>query len=101
MADTKITESTLLAAGYKEYPVGRADAHLRLFQKRFDDNSGAMYFVNFRYWRQPERTYDAEMACETASHGYVWVTIKEDSIETTELRAGLMWAAAGSVYYDL
>jgi hypothetical protein len=98
-----ITPDNLRDQGYREYPVPAIDKYDRLFQKRIDDQAGAMYFVNFREWHHSDgtNTYDADMSCETATHGHVWVTIKEDTIEATENRAGLMWAAAGSVYYDL
>lgn len=100
---TKAFDAELIAAGYRQYLPPRIDNYTRLFQKRVDDGAGAMYFINFREWQHPHGnpTYDAEMSCDTASHGHVWITIKEDSIEATETRAGLMWVAAGSVYYDL
>lgn len=99
----QITREALLEAGYREHPDHRVGSCDHLFQKRIDDFNGAMYFVNFREWRHPDGNFawDAELACETTSGGYVWVTIKEDTIVATESRAGLMWAAAGSVYYDL
>jgi hypothetical protein len=100
MSDS-ITVASLTDAGYREYPVPSIFKYDRLFQKRMDSADGAMYFVNFREWRHPDRTtYDADLCCETASGGTIWVTIKEESIRATELRAAAIWAAVGSVYYD-
>jgi hypothetical protein len=98
----KTTADALLAAGYREYPPTRIDTSKRLFQKRVDDDRGTLYFVNFHEWDHPDGSvrYDAQLACETSTNGYAWVTVQESGIRETELRIAQIWAAAGSVYYE-
>jgi hypothetical protein len=97
-----ITPETLLAAGYKEFPMASHVQYDRLFQRRVEDCDGTLYFINFREWNyNGTRSFDAYLSCCTSSGGTVWIAIKEAEIRETEVRAGLMWAAAGSVYYDV
>lgn len=96
------TADALLADGYREFPPPAFDHYKRLFQKRVTDAAGTLYFVNFREWDHPNGStkYDADLSCDTATGGTVWITIKEDGIRHTESRAAALWAAAGSVYYE-
>jgi hypothetical protein len=97
----QITAEALIAAGYKEFPSPPSGSYRRLFQKRVTDADGTLYILDFREWhRMPDVAYDAAMCCDTASGGYLWATFREDSIRATEIRAGLLWAAAGCVRYD-
>jgi hypothetical protein len=99
-----VSPANLLARGYREFPDTMEKA-TRLFQKAFDDAHGRRYFITFREWAHPilcqGLSYDAEIAVETGSSGYVWATIKEGTISATEERAEVLWAACGEVYYEV
>jgi hypothetical protein len=100
MEGTAINAENLRRKGYKEYPPGM-DTYTRLFQRPVRDEQGRLYFVNFREWQfRGTTSYDAQLACDTGSGGHVWATIKEETIEATEVRAAQLWEASGAVRYD-
>lgn len=102
---TPITAAALLACGYREFPRGPIDSeHIsRLFQKAFDDAKGRKYFITFREWpplgAKRCATYDAQIACNTKTGGYLWATIREISIEETESQMAAIWETVG-MYYE-
>ena len=99
---TEITAQNLVDRGYKRYKPIAPNAEECFYQKRFDDECGKKYFIEFREW-DFERlgvSYDTRICCYTDSDGYIWCTIREDTIEQAEQRAIAIWQAAGSVYYE-
>lgn len=91
---TTITGDALIAAGYREHEVRKSsiERYDRLYQKCFKDKHGKRYYLNFRLWGLGGRdTFDANLSCDTATGGTVWLTIKEETIEATEQMAAQMW----------
>lgn len=101
---TTITPEALIAAGYQEFRPPPTDNADRMFQRRVTDDGGTRYFVTFRMWTWAQLghppSFDAAVHADTDTGGYVWVTIREASIEATEARAAAIWQAAGAVYYE-
>jgi hypothetical protein len=100
--DTPISKESLLMLGYREFPPNKAiDSSEAMFQKRIKDDKGTLYFVNFRRWKyNNHNSWDSQLFCDSDSGGYLWATIKEDTIEKTESRIRALWKANGGKRYD-
>jgi hypothetical protein len=102
---TPVTPEALIARGYV---IVKDTLHKsnRIFQKRFDDDCGKKYFLTFSEWVPSEELpipsigYESECRFETSTDGYVWITIKESTIEAVETLAEALWVTTGSVYYE-
>lgn len=100
-----ITPEALLAAGYLRSRSGPHSAHpyaSALYQKRFEDEGGTRYFINF--WQYTERGGSATWMCElTQNDPHMTFQIHRPSCITKAEQACLLfWVTlAGSAYYEV
>lgn len=97
-----ITPEKLLEAGYKEFPLSYLDKCDRNFQRSIRDDKGKrLYFVTIRLWTHLHWiSWDCLMCTDSDTDGYLWATIRENTIQGMESRAEALWKAAGAKAYD-
>lgn len=101
--EQNITADGLILRGYKEYPPNKGmDSFYRAFQKAIDDDNGKrLYFINIRQWKHNHwESWDCQVCTDSDTGGYLWATMRENTIELMESRAEAMWKAAGAKPYD-
>ena len=99
-----ITDKLLLDNGYKEYhdSFGIADC---LFQKKFENEKGIMYFIEFYKYEEDDDWIRYEVKLTTTKNKYaleilMYCIDKEMTIEQIEREVLVMWYGLRCNYYE-
>lgn len=107
-------EKKLIEYGYKKWiPNSRIDLFDYSYQKRFDDDLGKKYFIDFQFYDYTKYYKDHGISVK-ASVTFnndneepgkldkpVWLDFDFNSIEQAETFVEVMWKASNSQYYEL
>lgn len=107
-------EKTLTEHGYKKWiPNSRIDTFDYSYQKRFDDDLGKKYFIDFQFYDYMKYYHDHGISVK-ASVTFnndneepgkldkpVWLDFDFNSIEQAETFVETIWNASHSQYYEL
>lgn len=107
-------EKKLTEHGYKKWiPDRYIDTFDYLYQKRFDDDFGKKYFIDFQFYNYMKYYHDHGISVK-ASVTFnndneepgkldkpVWLDFDFNSIEQAEAFVEVMWKASNSQYYEL
>ena len=107
-------EKKLTEHGYKKWiPYSRIDVFEYSYQKRFDDDLGKKYFIDFQFYNYMKYYRDHGISVK-ASVTFnndneepgkldkpVWLDFDFNSIEQAEAFVEVMWKASNSQYYEL
>ena len=107
-------EKKLTEHGYKKWiPYRRIDVFDYSYQKRFDDDLGKKYFIDFQFYDYTKYYKDHGISVK-ASVTFnndneepgkldkpVWLDFDFNSIEPAETFVEEMWKASNSQYYEL
>lgn len=107
-------EKKLIEHDYKKWtPNSRIDAFDYLYQKRFDDELGKKYFVDFQFYDYTKYCKDHGISVKASTtfnndneepgklDKTIWLDFDFDSIEQAETFVETMWKASDSQYYEL
>ena len=106
-------EKKLTEHGYKKWiPGSRIDTFDYSYQKRFDDDFGKKYFIDFQFYDYMKYYHDHGISVK-ASVTFnndneepgkldkpVWLDFDFNSIEQAEAFVEMMWKASNSQYYE-
>lgn len=106
-------EKKLTEHGYKKWiPYSRIDIFDYSYQKRFDDDFGKKYFIDFQFYDYMKYYHDYGISVK-ASVTFnndneepdkldkpVWLDFDFNSIEQAEAFVEVMWKASNSQYYE-
>lgn len=106
-------EKKLTEHGYKKWiPNSRIDTFDYSYQKRFDDDLGKKYFIDFQFYDYMRYYHDHGISVK-ASVTFnndneepgkldkpVWLDFDFSSIEQAETFVEVMWKASNSQYYE-
>lgn len=107
-------EKKLTEHGYKKWASNsRIDVFDYSYQKRFDDDFGKKYFIDFQFYNYMKYYHDHGISVK-ASVTFnndneepgkldkpVWLDFDFNSIEQAETFVEAMWKASNSQYYEL
>lgn len=107
-------EKKLIEHGYKKWiPNSRIDVFDYLYQKRFDDDLGKKYFIDFQFYDYMKYYHDHGISVKASVtfnndneepgklDKTVWINFDFNSIEQAETFVEEMWKASNSQYYEL
>lgn len=106
-------EKKLTEHGYKKWtPNSHIDTFDYSYQKRFDDDFGKKYFIDFQFYDYMKYYHDHGISVK-ASVTFnndneepgkldkpVWIDFDFNSIEQAETFVEMMWKASNSQYYE-
>ena len=106
-------EKKLTEHGYKKWiPNSRIDTFDYSYQKRFDDDFGKKYFIDFQFYDYMKYYHDHGISVK-ASVTFnndneepgkldkpVWLDFDFNSIEQAEAFVEVMWKSSSSQYYE-